>query len=61
MSACPKCGSKNRHQELTDPCADCEKPRNERDQNQYGLCWDCNLSSISFLVCEDCGFKEYDD
>lgn len=58
---CPKCGSKDRFQELVDPCVGCTRLEKRNGLDEFGKCWDCNLTTISFLVCRKCGFKEYDD
>jgi hypothetical protein len=60
---CPKCHSNNVTQEISDPCTDgfCILPTEERIKDEYDGFNCCNLSSVSFLVCKNCGYKEYDD
>lgn len=57
--ACPKCGSNDRYQEIDDPCDVCKKKTGPKDE--FGICDGCSLTSVSFLVCRKCGFREYDD
>jgi hypothetical protein len=59
---CPQCHSKKIKQECPDPCDTCKKPINKRSKDNYGYnCYDCHLSSYSFLICEDCNYSELDD
>jgi len=61
---CPKCGSNERHQEIYNPCDDCKKSEAERVKDYLGIYYCCDkgvMWAISFLVCDNCGFREYDD